>query len=67
MIIAISDKQSFFDNFNNEKNETLKPIAESLQQIYYGAPGTGKSFTIDDKTDDVWAQLPRFISSIMRK
>ncbi len=47
-----SDKQSFFDNFNNEKNETLKPIAESLQQIYYGAPGTGKSFTIDDKTDD---------------
>lgn len=47
-----SDKQSFFDNFNNEKNETLKPIAELLQQIYYGAPGTGKSFTIDDKTDD---------------
>lgn len=47
-----SDKQSFFDNFNNEKNETLKPIAESLQQIYYGAPGTGNSFTIDDKTDD---------------
>lgn len=47
-----SDKQSFFDNFNNEKNETLKPIAESLQQIYYGAPGTGKSFTIDDKIDD---------------
>lgn len=47
-----SDKQSFFDNFNNEKNEILKPIAESLQQIYYGAPGTGKSFTIDDKTDD---------------
>lgn len=47
-----SDKQSFFDNFNNEKNETLKPIAESLQQIYYGAPGTGKSFTIDDETDD---------------
>ena len=42
-----SDKQSFFDNFNNEKNETLKPIAESLQQIFYGAPGTGKSHTIE--------------------
>lgn len=24
----------------------------ALQKIYYGAPGTGKSFTIDDKTDD---------------
>ena len=23
-----------------------------MQVIYYGAPGTGKSFTIDDKTDD---------------
>lgn len=27
-------------------------IDEPLQVIYYGAPGTGKSFTIDDKTDD---------------
>ena len=42
-----SDKQSFVDNFNNEKNETLKPIAESLQQIFYGAPGTGKSHAIE--------------------
>ena len=25
---------------------------EPLQVIYYGAPGTGKSFTIDDATDD---------------
>ena len=30
-----------------------KPVIdEPLQVIYYGAPGTGKSFTIDDKTDD---------------
>ena len=30
-----------------------KPIIDApLQQIYYGAPGTGKSFTIDDLTDD---------------
>ncbi|WP_289692898.1 AAA family ATPase, partial [uncultured Duncaniella sp.] len=28
------------------------PLNEPLQIIYYGAPGTGKSFTIDDKTDD---------------
>ncbi len=28
------------------------PIDEPLQVIYYGAPGTGKSFTIDDMTDD---------------
>ena len=30
----------------------VKLIDEPLQVIYYGAPGTGKSFTIDDKTDD---------------
>jgi 5-methylcytosine-specific restriction protein B len=42
-----SDKQSFFDNFNNDNINSLKPIAESLQQIYYGAPGTGKSFAIN--------------------
>ena len=42
-----SDKQSFFDNFNNDNIDSLKPIAESLQQIYYGAPGTGKSFAIN--------------------
>lgn len=42
-----SDKQSFFDNFNNDNIDSLKPVAESLQQIYYGAPGTGKSFAIN--------------------
>lgn len=42
-----SDKQSFFDNFNNDNIDSLKPTAESLQQIYYGAPGTGKSFAIN--------------------
>lgn len=30
----------------------IKLIDEPLQFIFYGAPGTGKSFTIDDKTDD---------------
>ena len=42
----------------DSNDETLKTYAERLildeplQVIYYGAPGTGKSFTIDDKTDE---------------
>lgn len=34
--------------------QTLKvlPFEDPLQQIFYGAPGTGKSFSIDDLTDD---------------
>lgn len=42
----------------NTNDSALKTYAERLildeplQVIYYGAPGTGKSFTIDDKTDD---------------
>ena len=37
-----------------DKAKALKPRESdvSLQVIYYGAPGTGKSFTIDDITDD---------------
>lgn len=42
-----SDKKSFFDVFNYDKTDTLKPMTESIQQIYYGAPGTGKSFAIN--------------------
>lgn len=34
-----------------QETETAKN-AQPLQVIYYGAPGTGKSFTIDDMTDD---------------
>lgn len=34
-----------------QETETAKN-ALPLQVIYYGAPGTGKSFTIDDMTDD---------------
>lgn len=47
-----SDKQSFFDNFNNDNIDTPRNIAEPLQQIFYGAPGTGKSFAIDERTND---------------
>lgn len=37
-----------------DRKRGLKPHKsdEPLQVIYYGAPGTGKSFTIDDITDD---------------
>ncbi len=34
-----------------QETETAKN-AQPIQVIYYGAPGTGKSFTIDDMTDD---------------
>ena len=42
-----SDKNSL-----EEDSHPSKPVIGSLQMIYYGAPGTGKSFYIDDKTDD---------------
>lgn len=35
----------------NKENISQKPINEPLQQIFYGAPGTGKSKTIKDKTE----------------
>lgn len=39
----INNLKRFADNLLSDK---------PLQQIYYGAPGTGKSFTIDNLTDD---------------
>ena len=46
-LLCSSDKAIAAASFN-----PVKLIDEPLQIIYYGAPGTGKSFTIDDKTDD---------------
>ena len=42
-----NSKKEFFDSFN----ENQKPIQRdySLQQIYYGAPGTGKSHIINEQ------------------
>lgn len=42
-----NSKKEFFDSFN----ESQKPIQReySLQQIYYGAPGTGKSHIINEQ------------------
>ena len=49
-ILAISDFQA---NIKEQKmNRVKSPLDEPLQVIYYGAPGTGKSHTIDDLTDD---------------
>lgn len=46
-IMNRTDRKSFFDIFNNNIENIMHPIDESLQQIYYGAPGTGKSFAIN--------------------
>ena len=46
-LLCSSDKAIAAASFN-----PIKLIDEPLQIIYYGAPGTGKSFTIDNKTDD---------------
>lgn len=36
----------------NKENISQKPINEPLQQIFYGAPGTGKSFKIKTDVED---------------
>lgn len=45
-----NDKKAFFDNFGVEKNspKIQKTSEISLQKIYYGAPGTGKSHIINE-------------------
>ncbi len=43
-----SNKKDFFDNFS--KNNEYKKTITTLQQIFYGAPGTGKSHCIKDLT-----------------
>lgn len=45
-----SSKKDFFDNFS--RNNEHKKINFPRQQIYYGAPGTGKSHKIDEQTND---------------
>lgn len=44
-IMDRNDKFSFFHSFD-EMNKEKPAIADSLQQIFYGAPGTGKSHSI---------------------
>ena len=45
------DRDNLLEN-EWENFEVASPLDLPLQLIYYGAPGTGKSFTIDDLTDD---------------
>jgi 5-methylcytosine-specific restriction protein B len=52
-----NDKKAFFDTFNriipftqNNAPDELNGKNKSLQVIYYGAPGTGKSHTINVET-----------------
>ena len=51
---AINKLNAVANSFIPHSNSKIvkSPLDEPLQVIYYGAPGTGKSFTIDDKTDD---------------
>ena len=48
------DKSAFFHQFEiNTPTKNHRPLTDQpLQLIYYGAPGTGKSFTIDKVTDE---------------
>ncbi len=52
-----SDSLSNFEadsstDYTKETKCQIETINKSLQQIYYGAPGTGKSHTINDTTKD---------------
>lgn len=45
-----NNKRAFFEIFSAQLKR--HKINAPIQQIYYGAPGTGKSYTIDELTDD---------------
>ena len=51
---TITKLNAVADSFIPHSNSKIvkSPLDEPSQVIYYGAPGTGKSFTIDDKVDD---------------
>ena len=51
--MVLGDQLSSSDRLSSYiQNDSTRLLNEPLQVIYYGAPGTGKSFTIDDITDD---------------
>lgn len=59
-IIVVNTTEAYYDDSDNENNldvlETTQILSNlPLQQIFYGAPGTGKSFTINQeiKGEDV--------------
>ncbi len=61
-----SDKKAFFDTFSDikirDKNVPYEKeeATESLQQIFYGAPGTGKSHCVKRETDS-WEKIGRVV------
>ena len=55
-LIGFGDLDDFMADVNKDKIEKplneLKKCEKSLQQIFYGAPGTGKSHAINEFTED---------------
>lgn len=49
--VCFINARSFFKHEKNETNSSNNEINKSLQQIFYGAPGTGKSHKIKDDAD----------------
>lgn len=49
--VCFINARSFFRREKNEANLSNNIIKQPLQQIFYGAPGTGKSHKIKDDTD----------------
>ena len=52
LYLRIETKLPLETEFVEVQESKESPLYEPLQVIYYGAPGTGKSHTIDDLTDD---------------
>lgn len=46
-----NNKKDFFDNFSNNNQRAFQVLHLPHQQIFYGAPGTGKSHTIKVATE----------------
>ncbi len=50
--MVLGEQLSSADKFLSNEDAKAKSIDQPLQLIYYGAPGTGKSFTIDKATNE---------------
>ena len=49
----IKDKKGFFFFFFDNEDEGKRNIKETIQKIYYGCPGTGKSYKVKEETEGV--------------
>lgn len=50
--MVLGEQLSSDDKLSSIEDVKIKSIDQPLQLIYYGAPGTGKSFTIDQVTNE---------------